>query len=56
MNSDQLFLFLGMRDITTIFWDFWAAVANLFLSPDALSIYVVTILFALIRWASKQTT
>ena len=56
MNSDQLFLLLGLRDPSTFAREIYSAVTGLFLSPDAISIYVVIGMVLLFRWSSKQAS
>jgi hypothetical protein len=56
MNSDQLFLLLGLRDPSTFAHEIYSAVTGLFLSPDAISIYVVIGMVLLFRWSSKQAS
>ena len=56
MNSDELFLLLGLRDMSTLAHDIYSAVAGLFFSPDAISIYVVIGMVFLLRWSSKRAS
>ena len=56
MNSDELFLLLGLRDMSTLANDIYSAVAGLFFSPDAISIYIVIGMVSLLRWSSKRAS